>query len=111
MMTFIPLIIYLGFILLVLIFSYLWKKFSSTGRRNPLTSQLLRSPGESLRDKIEDLTIDIEAYLVLVFCAPLFIYSSFISHLYFTNTQSNTSTTFIYIVGSIGVLGLCFVKL
>lgn len=111
MMTILPLIIFLGPILLLIIYFYFWKKFSATGRRNPLTSQLLRSPGESLREKIDDLTIDIDSYLLLFFCSPLFLYSLIISQLYFTNTKLNTSTNVFYVIAIIAVMGLGFVKL
>jgi hypothetical protein len=41
-------------------------------RRSPLTTDLLRSPGQSLRDKIEETRIDIGAESMLLLVAPMF---------------------------------------
>lgn len=50
-----------------------WRKQRS-GRRNPLTQHLLRSPGQSIRDKIEDVRWDVAAFFGLAMLpAPLAI--------------------------------------
>jgi hypothetical protein len=54
-------------------------KLSQKGRRNPLTRDLLRSPGESLRAQVEDLTSDIIFYFMMTLVIPLVLYSSHLS--------------------------------
>ena len=58
-----------------------WKRgLKRVGRRNPLTSNLLRSPGESLRSRIADLDIDI-ALLMALFPVPgLLAYTLYLSY-------------------------------
>ena len=71
---------------------YTFKWFAQKKKRkNPLTSKLLRSPGESLRGKIEDLSDDLMVQFVLVAVMPLLVYSMHISHSYLRET---TETTF-----------------
>ena len=57
-----PHMIFLGtFALIIGVFWLLG--LTRRGRRNPLTRQLLRSPGESLSRKIDDLGDDLNFYL------------------------------------------------
>ena len=44
---------------------------------------MLRSPGQSLLKKIDFLNEDISAYVVYLFLTPIFVYATYISHLYF----------------------------
>jgi hypothetical protein len=54
----------LGGLLLMLAVMLLWRRRErALGRRTPLTKNLLRSPGESLRRQIEDLRWDVAIYL------------------------------------------------
>lgn len=71
------------------------------GRRNPLTSDLLRSPGESLREKIDELSLDIDTYLTLSMVSPLLIYAIFISQSYFSNKFSEFNAVVFVITGTI----------
>lgn len=48
-------------------------------RKNPLTSDLLRSPGEALRDKITDIKVDIFADMILMIFIPLLIFAMTLS--------------------------------
>ena len=63
-----------------------YRKMTNKGRRNPLTRQLLRSPGESLRTKIEDLSFDATYYLMVLFILPLFVYAVYLSQMHRDNT-------------------------
>jgi len=56
-----------------------YKKRTQSKRRNPINNSLLRSPGETLRQKIEDVNLDISAYLSLVMLLPLMLYTLYIS--------------------------------
>jgi len=48
-------------------------------RRSPLTRALLRSPGESLRRQVDDLTWDISMWLALLMVLPLMFYAAYLS--------------------------------
>jgi hypothetical protein len=52
-------------------------------RRTPVTTNLLRSPGDSLRIKIDDMTQDLTIYFSLMPAIPLYFYSVHISESYF----------------------------
>lgn len=69
-------------------------------RKNPLTSDLLRGPGESLREKIDDLSDSIGAYLALLFAAPILAYSMYLTQLVFTKTAP-ISALIIYMVSGV----------
>ncbi len=56
-----------------------YRKMTNKGHRNPLTRQLLRSPGEYLRTKIEDLSFDLLFYLMMLLILPLYIYAAYVS--------------------------------
>lgn len=65
-----------------LIIGYLmiaYRKISNRGSRNPLTRQLLRSPGESLRTQIEDMSLEVTSYSTMLFILPLFMYAAYFS--------------------------------
>lgn len=64
-----------GFVLLILHFF----RVSQRGRRNPIKGQLLRSPGEALRNQLEDVNTDISAHFVTILIVPFAMYSSFLS--------------------------------
>jgi Nuclease-related domain len=58
-------------------FSALWllqrrKRVARQLRRSPLTTELLRSPGQTLRDKMEDVRIDIGMDSLLLMGVPMF---------------------------------------
>ena len=59
-------------------------------RKNPLTSNLFRSPGESLRKKIEDINDDLIIQFILVAVMPLLVYSMHISESYLKGTKETT---------------------
>lgn len=84
-LTFIPALIIIASFVIFLLFLKVYQ-LSRRGRRTPLTRELLRSPGESLRNQIEDLSIDFDSYLMMLFISPLIIYSSFLSQ-----KESNTN--------------------
>lgn len=54
------------------------KKRISSLRKNPINIDLLRSPGESLWEKIEDIKLDIDAYLTTLPLLPLILYISYL---------------------------------
>ena len=76
----IPLLLTVGPLLLVLAATTIWKKRSSVFRKNnPLNRDLLRGPGETLRNEIEELDTDVGAHLAAISVIPLLLYSILVS--------------------------------
>ncbi len=68
-----------GLLLLALMIS-VWRFHEQRQvRHSPLTRNLLRPPGHSLRRRIDELTYDIDAYLVALVGLPALYCSAFIS--------------------------------
>jgi hypothetical protein len=74
------------------------RRFQGVTKRNPLTKNLLRSPGESLRDQIEDTTWNLTAYLSCVPLVPLFAYGAFVSQVAFAQRQATLLSAALFIV-------------
>lgn len=63
---------------LVSAYIFLSKKKLASLRKNPINMDLLRSPGESLREQIEDKKLDIDTYLTMIPVLPLLLYISYL---------------------------------
>lgn len=74
----------------------------SSQKKNPLTKDLLRGPGESLRTKIEDMTLDLLGYMVGLMIFPLMMYSVLLSSYAYTQ---HTNWPSIYIVLALTIAG------
>lgn len=59
-------------------------------RRSPLCSKLLRSPGESLRIEIDDITQDLTFYLVFMPVCALLVYPIHLSQSYYGGHPETT---------------------
>lgn len=80
----IPVLLFLGPMLLGLGIVYAWRYQSKRRkRRAPVATNLLRSPGDSLRIKIDDMTQDLILYFSFMPAIPLYVYSVHISESYF----------------------------
>lgn len=77
------LLILAGVAVLVGVMSLWAKRQKKQLRHSPLTKDLLRSPGQSLREKLLLLDFDVLSYLVMLMLAPFVIYSLHISGSYF----------------------------
>jgi len=53
--------------------------FHSSKRRNPLTRGLLRGPGHTLREQLDDLLADMMAYLSVGSSMPLFVFALYLA--------------------------------
>lgn len=73
----------------VLLCLALWISHQRKQRRNPLTFQMLRSPGESINRRIEQLNDDIGTYCACIGFIPLFCYSAYLSTRHFTNEKTS----------------------
>lgn len=78
-----------------------WIRHQRKGRRNPLTYQMLRAPGESISQRIELLSNDIDLNLTMSGIAPLLCYSMYLTTRYIANKQTSPM---IFIVMAIGFL-------
>ena len=63
---------------LLVAYSVYTKKRINEKRKNPINTDLLRSPGESLIEQIEDKGIDIDSYLTALAVAPLLCYAMYL---------------------------------
>lgn len=53
--------------------------FHSSKRRNPLTSELLRGPGHTLRKQLDDALVDMMTYLSVSSSTPLFVVALYLA--------------------------------
>jgi len=86
-------------------------KLFKRSRRSPLTRELLRGPGQSLRTKIENLNMDIASYLAILFITPIMFFSTYLSQIYFGAAKENNLTMCIYIFAAFVLMGFCLLKL
>lgn len=63
----------------VVITMTLWFRHQRKFRRNPLTCQMLRSPGESINQRIEQLNEDLDLNLMFSLVMPLYCYSAYLT--------------------------------
>jgi len=85
-----------------------WIRHQRKGRRNPLTYQMLRAPGESISQRIDLLSNDIDQYLTVSGIVPLLCYSMYLSTRYIANNQVSPV---IFVLISIGFLAYFGVRL
>ncbi len=73
-----PVAFSLFLVLWALILPAYWQRFKKRHRRSPLTHQLLRSPGEELSKKIEDVNTEIDSHLLVFSTLPLAVFISYL---------------------------------
>jgi hypothetical protein len=85
----------------------IWKKRNKHfKRRNPLTRNLLRSPGETLRGELDEISLDIGAHLAITPAIPAVMYASYLNS---PQLHSGSSTLTAIILGLFAALGLVYV--
>ena len=67
-------------------------------RRSPFTDNFLRSPGESLRSRLDEINDDLNANLVSAFILPLIFYSGALTQAYFGEKPLSASSIWILIL-------------
>jgi len=96
----IPMIVFLipalGFAIL---FKYREWAVIKASRQNPLTNNLMRPPGESVRNKIDTLTSDVMGYMMVLFMLPVLIYSMALSGYVFGKPPSSFILLFYVALG------------
>jgi hypothetical protein len=75
-------------------------------RKNPLTSDLLRGPGEALREKLSELQLDIFADVVFMTFMPLLIFAMALSMEVYGHKANSLFLNFVF--GLIIVAIICF---
>lgn len=83
------------------VYPLVWlQKRRKKGEKSPLTGQLLRSPGASLQNRVDDLGVEIMAYVAAVPAFPLLIHSLYLSLLHAQkNTPINVSVLIVALTG------------
>jgi hypothetical protein len=97
LLTIIPVVIFLGMTLIIFGVVSLFRA-GEKGRRSPLTSELLRSPGESLRAQIEDISLNVDSLLVVIVTIPVVVYSTYLSQMYFVSNKQSSFSIIIYLL-------------
>lgn len=83
-LTLVPFIFVVAGMSILVLLVYLWRRKENKKRRHsPLTQDMLRSPGLSLRKDIEDVNLNIDACAVMLAIIPVSIYALHISQSYF----------------------------
>lgn len=103
--------IYLALLLLPMGAILLWRKRLESKRRSPLNLMLLRGPGESLRNEMDDTFSDVMMYVAMFPVMPLLIYAQHISRSYFNGTQETVSRTSIEVFVALAAMILLLFKI
>ncbi len=105
--TWIPHLLIAVVLLILLGMLYIFR-FTRKGRRSPLTRSLLRSPGESLRVKIENVDDDLNMYLMGILVIPVMGVA-----VYTSQVASSAKATELQgiVIGVLLAVGYCLVKL
>lgn len=81
----------------IVAFPSLWlSRLKIRGKRSPLTRDLLRSPGESLRQQIDEINVDVDVCLFMSAFVPLSIYAIFLTQLHFTKVHNPVFVAALY---------------
>lgn len=79
--------------------------------KTPLTSNLLRSPGESLRVKIDDLSQDVTFYALFMMGAPFMVYSIHLSQSYIGDVPESSFRITVSVLTALGISAFFAVRL
>ncbi len=105
MINFLSLAIFLGpiFFLLGILHLYRWYR-KRKGLKSPLTSQLLRPPGESLRVQIEEASDALSEALFIVALVPSLISGVLLGSALLSGKELKVSS-----LGVAAIIGVCFI--
>lgn len=107
----IPAFVFLGSMFLVVGGVLSWKRLHRRDRRSPLVRNLLRSPAESLRARLDDLQIDILGQLLFAGMMPMLMYSIHISQSYFTDAPETPFRIIASVLTGVGASAFMLIKL
>lgn len=81
----------------------IWIRSHQTrGKKNPLNFDLLRSPGQSLKERIEEINDRISDYLTFMFMGPLALYAIVVSQ-YLTSAPPSPFLLILYLGVALGL--------
>ena len=83
----------IGMVPLVVIMLWWQRSVRHQQRQSPLVRELLRSPGHSLREKVDGLESDVEGRLFITLFMPLMMYAMHISLSHFGQDPESTTRT------------------
>lgn len=110
--AFIPVILMLGPILVLSVILYGLRLHIERRRlKTPLTSNLLRSPGESLRVKIDDLSQDVTFYALFMVGASFMVYSIHLTQSYLGGALESPFRIIVSVLTALGIWAFFAVKL
>ncbi len=78
------------------------KRIARKQRRSPLTADLLRGPGHALRERLEDLRMDLSFDLASLMAVPVFPLGYLQLHSMFTGAKPNSWVLVLCVVGAGG---------
>ena len=86
------------------------RSHQTRGKKNPLNFELLRSPGQSLKERIEEINDRISDYLTFMFMGPLAMYAIVVSQ-YLTSTPPSPFLLILYLGVALGLSVVCSLKI
>lgn len=104
-------VVVLGIAALILWSLVWWLRKTGARRRSPLTRNLLRAAGESIRPQLEDLSLDMMGLACLLVMLPVIVYSLWISELHFGGRQITGRSLGIHVTLTLAALGGIAVRL
>lgn len=109
---FIPLLIFFILLSLCLTTIYLLKAFyKRKGRRTPFSDKFLRGPGQSLIEKLDDISLELDSNLLMLIMMPLLLYAIIVSSLYFWDRSLSARSLAIYILFGVVMTGYFLYKM
>lgn len=111
LITILPAIILLTLIFSVVYPAFWLNKLKRRNKRSPLTSDLLRSPGELLRTQIDELNLELSLILLMSTAIPLSLYAIWLTQLHFTTARNSILLDGFYVLFGAGIIVFQAVKL
>lgn len=107
----IPSLICLGLMIAVLSTVLMWRKVKVRNRQSPLTSRLLRSPGYALIQQIDEVNLEINAWLMVIYAMPTMIYAIHLTQTVYGGVPETSTRMVINAALALAVLIVAAVKL
>jgi hypothetical protein len=95
---------------IAIIFLLRRKRRARARRRSPIGIDLLRSPGHSLREELEESTSDVLFDITLLMVVPLLILSLFLAQSHVLGLQGMMHLVPIYVVVALGFVACTVIK-
>lgn len=77
-------------------------KKQTAGKKSPLNTDMLRGPGESLSEQIQEISFEILMYLFLIPTCSTLVYSIIITEYFSSGNQINILSALIYFITIVG---------